>query len=102
MPEGTPFVTLDEVERKLNERDLMICNKEEAMCIAGVFGGLDSGSTEATTDVFIESAYFHPTWVRSFNLRSTSSSVTNGVPSGIVFTITSLPFIFPASKQCNG
>ena len=64
MPEGTPFVTLDGVERKLNERDLMICNKEEAMCIAGVFGGLDSGSTETTTDVFIESAYFHPTWVR--------------------------------------
>ena len=61
MPEGTPFVTLDEVERKLSDRDLMICNKEEAMCIAGVFGGLDSGSTEATTDVFIESAYFHPT-----------------------------------------
>lgn len=64
MPEGTPFVTLDEVERKLSDRDLMICNKEEAMCIAGVFGGLDSGSTETTTDVFIESAYFHPTWVR--------------------------------------
>ena len=64
MPEGTPFVTLDGVERKLNERDLMICNKEEGMCIAGVFGGLDSGSTETTTDVFIESAYFHPTWVR--------------------------------------
>ncbi len=64
MPEGSPFVTLDGVERKLNERDLMICNKEEAMCIAGVFGGLDSGSTETTTNVFIESAYFHPTWVR--------------------------------------
>ena len=64
MPEGTPFVTLDEVERKLNERDLMICNKEEAMCIGGVFGGLDSGSTEATKNVFIESAYFHPTWIR--------------------------------------
>ena len=63
MPEGTTFVTLDGVERKLNERDLMICNKEDAMCIAGVFGGLDSGSTEATTDVFLESAYFHPTWV---------------------------------------
>ncbi|MBP9507107.1 MAG: phenylalanine--tRNA ligase subunit beta [Bacteroides sp.] len=63
-PEGTRFVTLDGVERKLNERDLMICNQEEAMCIAGVFGGLDSGSTETTTDVFIESAYFHPTWVR--------------------------------------
>ena len=64
MPEGTPFVTLDGVERKLSDRDLMICNKEEAMCIAGVFGGLDSGSTETTTDVFIESAYFNPTWVR--------------------------------------
>lgn len=64
MPEGTPFVTLDGVERKLGERDLMICNQEEAMCIAGVFGGLDSGSTESTKDVFLESAYFHPTWVR--------------------------------------
>jgi len=64
MPEGTPFVTLDGVERKLSDRDLMICNKEEAMCIAGVFGGLDSGSTETTTDVFLESAYFHPTWIR--------------------------------------
>lgn len=61
---GTPFVTLDGVERKLNERDLMICNRDEAMCIAGVFGGLESGTTEVTTDVFIESAYFHPTWVR--------------------------------------
>ena len=64
MPEGTSFVTLDEVERKLSERDLMICNKEEAMCIGGVFGGLDSGSTETTQNVFIESAYFHPTWIR--------------------------------------
>lgn len=42
----------------------MICNAEEPMCIAGVFGGLDSGTTETTTDVFLESAYFHPTWVR--------------------------------------
>lgn len=64
MPEGTSFVTLDGIERKLNERDLMICNKEEAMCIAGVFGGLDSGSTEVTKNIFLESAYFHPTWVR--------------------------------------
>ena len=64
LPQGTPFVTLDGVERKLNERDLMICNAEEPMCIAGVFGGLDSGSTEHTTDVFLESAYFHPTWIR--------------------------------------
>ena len=64
LPEGTPFVTLDGVERKLGERDLMICNAEEPMCIAGVFGGLASGSTEQTTDVFLESAYFHPTWIR--------------------------------------
>jgi phenylalanyl-tRNA synthetase beta chain len=62
--DGTPFVTLDGVERKLSERDLMICNAEEPMCIAGVFGGLDSGSTEQTKDVFLESAYFHPTWIR--------------------------------------
>ncbi len=64
LPQGTPFVTLDGVERKLDGRDLMICNAEEPMCIAGVFGGLDSGSTEHTTDVFLESAYFHPTWIR--------------------------------------
>ena len=64
MPNETPFVTLDGVERKLADKDLMICNSEEAMCIAGVFGGLESGSTETTTDIFLESAYFHPTWVR--------------------------------------
>lgn len=64
MPEGTPFVTLDGVERELNECDLMICNKEKPMCIAGVFGGLDSGTTETTKNIFLESAYFHPTWVR--------------------------------------
>ncbi|MDE6298969.1 MAG: phenylalanine--tRNA ligase subunit beta, partial [Muribaculaceae bacterium] len=62
--EGTKFTTLDGVERKLNANDLMICNAEEPMCIAGVFGGLDSGVTEATKDVFIESAYFNPTSVR--------------------------------------
>lgn len=63
-PAGTKFVTLDGVERTLHESDLMICDAEKPMCIAGVFGGLDSGVTEATTDVFIESAYFHPTRVR--------------------------------------
>ncbi len=62
--EGTPFVTLDGVERKLTERDLMICSAERPMCIAGVFGGQDSGISETTTDVFIESAYFNPVWVR--------------------------------------
>lgn len=64
LPEGTPFVTLDGVERKLSDKDLMICSKEAPMCIAGVFGGLDSGATEHTKNVFIESAYFHPTWIR--------------------------------------
>ena len=62
--EGDKFVTLDGVERTLTNRDLMICNAEKPMCIAGVFGGLESGVTEATTDVFLESATFHPTWIR--------------------------------------
>ncbi|MCL1938306.1 MAG: phenylalanine--tRNA ligase subunit beta [Candidatus Azobacteroides sp.] len=64
LPEGTLFTTLDGVERKLSDRDLMICNSEGGMCIGGVFGGLDSGVTETTTDVFLESACFHPTWIR--------------------------------------
>ena len=63
-PEGTAFTTLDGVERKLSEADLMICDAEKPMCIAGVFGGLDSGVTEETSSVFIESAYFNPTRVR--------------------------------------
>ena len=62
--EGDKFVTLDGVERTLTARDLMICNTEKPMCIAGVFGGLESGVTEETTDVFLESATFHPTWIR--------------------------------------
>jgi phenylalanyl-tRNA synthetase beta chain len=61
---GTSFVTLDEQERTLTERDLMICNADEPMCIAGVFGGIQSGVTESTTSLFLESAYFSPTWVR--------------------------------------
>ena len=62
--EGEKFVTLDGVERTLSAADLMICNAAEPMCIAGVFGGLDSGVTESTTDIFLESAYFNPTSVR--------------------------------------
>lgn len=57
-------MTLDETERTLSDKDLMICNAEEGMCIAGVFGGLKSGVTDATTDVFLEAAYFNPMWVR--------------------------------------
>ena len=77
LAEGTPFVTLDGVERKLSDKDLMICNTEEPMCMAGVFGGLDSGTTEETKNVFIESAYFNPTSVRKTARRhglSTDSS----------------------------
>ena len=62
---GSKFVTLDGVERTLTDRDLMICDGNgKPMCIGGVFGGLDSGVTEATTDIFLEAAYFHPTWIR--------------------------------------
>ncbi|MDO5341359.1 MAG: phenylalanine--tRNA ligase subunit beta [Bacteroidia bacterium] len=64
LEKDTPFTTLDGIQRKLNDTNLMICNAEEPMCIAGVFGGLDSGVTETTTNVFIESAYFNPTSIR--------------------------------------
>ena len=64
LPNGTAFTTLDGVERKLHEEDLMICNGDEPMCIAGVFGGIESGITEKTKEVFLESAYFDPVRIR--------------------------------------
>lgn len=64
LPEGTSFITLDEVERKLSSSDLMICDAQKALCIAGVFGGLSSGIKESTTSVFLESAYFNAVSVR--------------------------------------
>ena len=67
--QGEKFVTLDGVEREMNERDLMIANAEEAMCIAGVFGGLDSGVTDKTKNVFLESAYFDPVTIRKTSRR---------------------------------
>ncbi len=75
--ENTSFVTLDGVERKLSSEDLMIANDVEPMCIAGVLGGLDSGVTESTRNIFIESAYFNPVWIRKTARRhglSTDSS----------------------------
>ena len=69
--EGTKFVTLDEVERTLSAQDLMICNTKEPMCIAGVFGGVKSGVTENTVNVFLESAYFNPVSVRKTSKRHT-------------------------------
>ena len=67
--EGEKFVTLDGVERTLSSQDLMICNAEKPMCIAGVFGGLDSGITDSTTSVFLESAYFDPVSIRRTSKR---------------------------------
>lgn len=64
LPDKTKFVTLDEVERELSQNDLIICNEQEGMCIAGVFGGAKSGITEETKNVFLESAYFNPVWIR--------------------------------------
>ncbi|KVV15194.1 phenylalanine--tRNA ligase subunit beta [Flavobacterium sp. TAB 87] len=64
LPSGTKFITLDDVERTLNEEDLMICDDKGPLCIAGVFGGKKSGVTESTTSIFLESAYFNPVSIR--------------------------------------
>lgn len=93
MPEGTPFVTLDGVEHKLSERDLAICNEEEPMCIAGVFGGKGSGTYETTRNVVLESAYFNPTWIRKSARRhglSTDASFRfeRGIdPNGTIYAL---------------
>lgn len=93
MPEGTPFVTLDGEEHKLSDRDLAICNAEEPMCIAGVFGGKGSGTYETTRNVVLESAYFHPTWIRKSARRhglSTDSSFRfeRGIdPNGTIYAL---------------
>lgn len=92
-PEGTKFVTLDGVEHSLGTHDLSICNSEEPMCIAGVFGGKGSGTYETTTNVVLESAYFHPTWIRKSARRhglSTDSSFRfeRGVdPNGTIYAL---------------
>jgi phenylalanyl-tRNA synthetase beta chain len=69
LPEGTPFTTLDDKERKLGKEDLMICNSEEPMCIAGVFGGIKSGVKETTKNIFLESAWFNPVDIRKTSFR---------------------------------
>ena len=71
LPQGTKFVTLDGVERSLDARDLMICDEQEGMCIAGVFGGQKSGVNMETTNVFLESAYFNPVSIRKTSQRHT-------------------------------
>ena len=92
-PEGTKFVTLDGEEHTLGEHDLSICNTEEPMCIAGIFGGKGSGTYETTKSVVLESAYFHPTWIRKSARRhglSTDASYRfeRGVdPNGQIYAL---------------
>jgi phenylalanyl-tRNA synthetase beta chain len=69
LPDKSKFITLDEVERSLSSRDLMICNSKEGMCIAGVFGGIKSGVTTSTKNIFLESAYFNPVSIRKTSKR---------------------------------
>lgn len=71
LPEKSKFTTLDSVERSLSSKDLMICNTDEGMCIAGVFGGIKSGITSATRNIFLESAYFNPVSIRKTSKRHT-------------------------------
>ncbi|MFM2358532.1 MAG: hypothetical protein RLY16_525, partial [Bacteroidota bacterium] len=68
LPEGTSFITLDDKERKLKAGDLMICNANDPMCMAGVYGGAHSGVTAKTTDIFLESAWFHPITIRKTSM----------------------------------
>ncbi len=92
-PEGTKFVTLDGEEHTLGEHDLGICNAEEPMCIAGIFGGKGSGTYDTTTNVVLESAYFHPTWIRKSARRhglSTDASYRfeRGIdPNGTIYAL---------------
>ena len=64
LPSGTKFTTLDDIERSLHEEDLMICDEKGPLCIAGVFGGKNSGVSDSTTSIFLESAYFNPVSIR--------------------------------------
>lgn len=91
--EGKKFITLDGEEHTLSEHDLAICNAEEPMCIAGVFGGKGSGTYDSTRHVVLESAYFHPTWIRKSARRhglSTDASFRfeRGIdPDGVVYAL---------------
>jgi phenylalanyl-tRNA synthetase beta chain len=91
--EGKKFITLDGEEHTLGEHDLAICNTQEPMCIAGVFGGKGSGTYESTTNVVLESAYFHPTWIRKSARRhglSTDASFRfeRGIdPNGTIYAL---------------
>jgi len=93
LPQGTKFTTLDEQERELDEKDLIICNTEEGMCIGGVFGGIKSGVKDATKNIFLESAYFDPVFIRKTARRhglntDASFRFERGVdPNGVIYAL---------------
>ncbi len=93
MPTGTKFTTLDEEERELHENDLMICNTEEGMCIGGVFGGIKSGVKDSTKNIFLESAYFDPVYIRKTARRhglntDASFRFERGIdPNGVIYAL---------------
>jgi phenylalanyl-tRNA synthetase beta chain len=93
LPAGTKFTTLDEVERELHENDLMICNAEGGMCIGGVFGGSKSGVKDSTKNIFLESAYFDPVFIRKTARRhglntDASFRFERGVdPNGVIYAL---------------
>jgi phenylalanyl-tRNA synthetase beta chain len=93
LPGGTKFRTLDEVERTLDEKDLMICNESEGMCIGGVFGGIDSGIKNESSDMFLESALFNPVYIRKTARRhglntDASFRFERGVdPNGTIYAL---------------
>jgi len=93
MESGTKFVTLDSVERELNENDLMICNAKNGMCIGGVFGGITSGVKDSTTNIFLESAYFDSVYIRKTARRhglntDASFRFERGTdPNGVIYAL---------------
>lgn len=100
MSKGTKFTTLDEVERELNENDLMICDTEKGMCIGGVFGGINSGVKNSTKNIFLESAYFDPIFIRKTARRhglntDASFRFERGIdPNGVIYALKRAALLF--------
>lgn len=93
LPEKTKITTLDEVDRELSDKDLVICDEKDAMCIAGVFGGIDSGVKDSTSEIFLESAYFDPVYIRKTARRhglntDASFRFERGIdPNGVIYAL---------------
>ncbi|MCH5181926.1 MAG: phenylalanine--tRNA ligase subunit beta [Prevotellaceae bacterium] len=107
LPDGTKFQTLDGVERTLAANDLCICDDSGPMCIAGIFGGRGSGTYETTTDVILESAYFHPTWIRKSARRhglqtDASFRFERGIdPDGQIFALKAAALLCKELSGCR-